>query len=430
MKRVWTMVFGLVVGLSALPVGADQFHYNNALVGERAMGLGGAYCAVADDASGVVYNPAGLAFALSNDISGSATVPLSAKTTEYLKTIENKSFIEKSQGKFSPFVGSLLKLDHILQGLVFAFGLWTSDAELKDQNDIIVANNIPRFHRTVNLRASTDYVGVSFAKRFGSTISLGIGANYFSTDELLQEYQDALTVAAETPIFQVLNQNIRQRLSVSGVEPVLGLQMVFGKLTLGLMAKVPIIMSQKFENGIERHIAFVDSNLTVIDPTGGTTPTLTRAVVQTEDENPIGAWPAEYRLGTALFATTTLMWSLDVVHRSAADGNVNYYDRNAVTNFSTGVEWYITSSLPLRMGYFTNYDARPDVVQGKKDQRDHIDYHGASVFLGWVQPNSSISFGTVVQTGSGKAQKIGGSERIQEVEGTSYALAYSASHNF
>ena len=51
---------------------ADQYHYHNIILGDRAMGLGGAFVGVSDDASGVYYNPAGLGFALSNDISGSA----------------------------------------------------------------------------------------------------------------------------------------------------------------------------------------------------------------------------------------------------------------------------------------------------------------------------------------------------------------------
>jgi hypothetical protein len=438
---VWMRhLVGLCGGLAGISAVADQFHYNNALVGERAMGLGGAYCAVADDASGVVYNPSGLAFALSNDISGSATVPISGRKIEYKKTIEDKSFTENSEGKFSPFVGTLWKMDHISPGLVFAFGFWTSDAELKDQNDLIELpdKGITRFHRTVNLRASTDYIGAAFAKRFGSKLSLGLGVNYFSTDELLQEYQDALTVADfTTPLFQVLTQNIRQRLTVSGLEPVLGAQAVFGRLTLGLMIKTPIIMSQNFENGVERHIMTIDANRVAQSA-------ITRGVVDKEQESPIGNWPAEYRLGAALFASTTLMWSFDVSHRTGAEGEVSYYDRDAVTNIGTGLEWYATSSLPVRLGFFTNYDARPEVKkcpasvatnkecqeQGFTDQRDHVDYNGLSLFIGWVQPNSSISFGGVVQSGSGQAQKIGSSRNIQDVEAMSYALAYSASHNF
>lgn len=37
--------------------------------GDRASGLGGAYTAVADEPSGAYYNPAGLAFAVGNELS-------------------------------------------------------------------------------------------------------------------------------------------------------------------------------------------------------------------------------------------------------------------------------------------------------------------------------------------------------------------------
>ena len=61
------------------------------------MGMGGAFTAVADDASAIVYNPAGLGFALSNDLSGSANAFYQRKVT-YKKTIGSKDFVEKSGG--------------------------------------------------------------------------------------------------------------------------------------------------------------------------------------------------------------------------------------------------------------------------------------------------------------------------------------------
>jgi long-chain fatty acid transport protein len=38
---------------------ADEFHFSNLLVGERPSGLGGAFTALSDDHTGMVYNPAG-----------------------------------------------------------------------------------------------------------------------------------------------------------------------------------------------------------------------------------------------------------------------------------------------------------------------------------------------------------------------------------
>ncbi|MDH5258366.1 MAG: hypothetical protein OEX07_10165, partial [Gammaproteobacteria bacterium] len=41
---------------------ADQYHYNNVLIGNRASGMAGAYVAVSDDPSGLYYNPSGIVY--------------------------------------------------------------------------------------------------------------------------------------------------------------------------------------------------------------------------------------------------------------------------------------------------------------------------------------------------------------------------------
>ena len=79
------------------------------------MGLGGAFGAVADDASAIIYNPAGLGFALSNDLSGSANA-FYQRNVRYKKALGTKDFEEKSSGTLAPFFGGLQKLDHLLPG--------------------------------------------------------------------------------------------------------------------------------------------------------------------------------------------------------------------------------------------------------------------------------------------------------------------------
>lgn len=436
---------------AATPALADQFHYHNIVVGERAMGLGGAFTAVADDASALIYNPAGLGFALSNDLSGSANAFYQRKVT-YKKALGSKDFVEKSGGTLAPFFGGLQKLDNLWPGLAVAFGLYAQDSELKNQNDLIVGTNsepLERFHRTVNTRGSTTGLGIAAAKRILSNFSVGFGTNYIMIDELIQEYQDTVynknlscipqAAPASRPNWEVctgndfldkafIQQNSRYHLKSTALEFNLGAQLAVGTWSFGLNARMRKMITDELEYGVDSRtniglISEVDSrqNVAIVDQAS--------TLVDTKFEDPLKTLPTEIRAGVAWFPSSTLLWTFDTIHNTKADGGQDQYDRLAVTNFATGVEYYITPSIPLRTGFFTNYDARPEVDSGKSAQADHIDYMGYSVFGGWVQPNSQIAGGVILQTGDGKAQKLGDAT-IQSVEALSYTLAVSATHSF
>ena len=55
--------FGFIISfLLATTAVADEYHYVNTFNGSKVAGLGGAYTAIADDLSAMLYNPAGLSF--------------------------------------------------------------------------------------------------------------------------------------------------------------------------------------------------------------------------------------------------------------------------------------------------------------------------------------------------------------------------------
>ena len=426
MRLVVKSIFILALSkLSSLSY-ADQFHYANVLLGDRAMGLGGAFTAVADDASGLVYNPAGLAFSLSNDISGSANAFYQKKVT-YKETIGKEDFVENSAGSLAPFFGGLQKVDSMIPGVAVAFGLFSRDSELKDQDDNIsdLSLGIRRFHRTVNIRASTGGFGIALAKRLISSLSMGVSFTWLTVDELTQEYQDAKTASSSGVVEQLLTQNIRQRLTAAALEIGFGLQYsLTPRISIGLNLKVPTMISQSFENGRETTTIKTSNSYN----TGSNT--VMRVINdQQKEENPLGTWPSEYRFGVAWFISTSLLWTADYVSFSEAKGDLSVYEREAVQNFATGLEYYITPPMPLRIGYFTNNDARAEVDEKKANQQDHIDYKGFSLFIAWVQPNSQVAIGGIRQVGEGKAQKLGG-YTVQKVEAEATTFALSATHNF
>ena len=486
----WAVKIALVAGfLWGTPAAiADQFHYHNIIVGDRALGLGGAYGAVSDDASGIYYNPAGMAFALNNDISGSANTYFN-RTVTYKETVFDEDFVEESGSQVPSFFGGLQKLDKYVKGLVAGFATWTTDSDLKDQDDLIrnkVEGNIDirRFHRTVNQRASTSYAGVGAGYRVLPNLGVGFGLAYFSVDELVQEYQDTIQSVDGGSIYTLLNQNIRQHLSAAGIQPILGIQYAIGGvLSMGLTVKPGVILTETLAFDSERRIsAFSGSQLETLEAgeREASLATLQSIQERQESEDALGGWPLETRLSFAWFASTRLLWTLDLTYHAAVSNAGSFqpfevcrnsddqviscsdpssvgtienklYEREAVLNYATGLEYYVIPSLPLRLGIFTNFDARPEVDEATPDdataaqttkrscsyadfytkycnQPDHIDYYGGSVFAAYVTPQSQISVGFIVQSGSGKAQKKGGHE-VQDVEALATTFAFSATHN-
>ncbi len=446
---------------------ADQFHYHNFLIGDRAIGIGGAYTAISDDASGVFYNPAGLAYALNNDISGSANAIYGRKVI-YKEAIASQDFKEESSGSVPSFFGGLQKLDNILNGLVFAFGIYTDNSELKDQNDLIEDKNLgvpspcsngktrnpfilERYHRTSNQRSTTLNIAGGFGYRILPRLAVGVGLNYMNVDELIQEYQDVRQQAnacndsgVSVDYTAVRAQNIRQRLEAYGLQPVLSMQAVITeRLSWGLTLKVGQYVSQSLDNSSEaRNMQAGDTDQKAIDAASAqnkSAVTSGTAISQINDhvksQKPLGEPALEIRTGLAYFHSTRLLLSADVNYHGAVSNAEDMdtlgkaYEKQAVIDYAVGGEYYITPSVPIRLGWFTNYDARPKLVAGQQGQRDHIDYNGESIFLAWVQPNSQIGAGFIFQQGWGEAQKIGSSAVIQKVSASSYTFAFSATHS-
>lgn len=461
----WAVATGFLSLLSG-SAWADQYHYNNLLIGTRALGMGGAFAAIADDASGVHYNPAGIAYALSNDISGSANAFYNKKI-EYKKVLGDDPFIEESTGSVAPFFGGLQKLEKYVPGLVAAFGVYHVDSDLKDQDtsikDTAIGTSIlENFHRTSNSRQSTTFAGAAVGYRPTPHVAVGFGVNYLNIDELVQEYQDiqqsGLGKNTDNTVSVIWNykaQNIREHLKVYGAQPTLGIQIsVPMGLALGLTVKKSIVASQSFEYATDVQASQISADQkAALDKSGRAAGYLTNGGTTTVFKKAVGSLPVEGRFGLAWFASPKFLWAFDVdYHGAVTDAKGPYLDveeqrprfaREAVVNYHTGFEWYVAPSFPLRAGAFTNRDARPQVVKGEYEpgtqpcndaafakkycnQTDHIDYFGESLFIAWVQPNTQTAAGVILQQGTGKGQKLAGSPLVQDVSASSLTFAFSA----
>lgn len=450
---------------------AELNYYNNVIVGDRAAGLGGAFAGIADDASGVVYNPAGLAFSLSDTVSGSANAYYMKRTT-YEDIVGDSDFEEKSQGYFPSFIGGLKRLDSVSKNLAAGFAIYASDYEFKDQDDFIrdPAQRIESFHRTVNRRASTLHIAFGVAKRVVDNVSVGLGLGVALTDEIAQEYQDSairLDLNAlnldRTPagsnkgdIYRAISSNQRSRLQAYGFEPALGIQaMFFDALSLGIMARTTFYFSQSLEVNVDATTLHHYPDFSIVQPGDLVRPddaekasvarfeeiasgkidrvTPSReysrgAVGKARYEDPFDNGPTELRAGAAYFVNTRLLLAADATHHLPVASAFKDLRRNAVTNVHVGCEYYMTPSFPMRLGLFTNNDARDKPDAGNAaDER--VNYVGSSLFFAWALPNSQIGAGATAQAGRGKARKIRGDDSIQDVRSWSATLLLSATHS-
>lgn len=445
---------------------ADLFHFNNFLLGDRAIGLGGAYTAIADDASAVVYNPAGMAFAQASGFSGSANA-FYWKNATYKDTIGTDDFVEKSSGSVPSFFGGLQQLPALGHGSAFGFAVYAPDSDSKSQDDNIVKPDlgVENFHRTINAQASTTYFGVGFGTRFNSRLAVGIGANVIKIDELTQEYQDA-TLPTNTydlvlepqaqsrgNLFVDTTQNTKFVYSFLAIEPLVGFQFaLIDTLVLGVTYRHPMIFDQNLDLSLDAQslYRFADyTPLTAVDispdskevwasrkenglklskrtPTSAS-PGLGKGKIKIDE--PLGGLHSEARLGLAWFASSRFLLTSDFSYRFAPPkAEIGILNTEDVWNAHIGLEAYPASYLPVRLGLFTNHDARPEPSPTKAGQPDHIDYYGAALALAWASGGSQIGGGIVGQYGTGKSQKLSGSYKIQEVEASFYSIVVSTSY--
>ena len=95
---------------------SDDFHVINGFWGDRAIGLAGSYTALGDDASGMVYNPAGMVYS-QNKYNTISTTNFRNFTKNYENAISPGQNYKFYSNSYVPnFMGSLVKFDSFVLG--------------------------------------------------------------------------------------------------------------------------------------------------------------------------------------------------------------------------------------------------------------------------------------------------------------------------
>ena len=396
---------------------ADEFHYNNLLIGDRASGMAGAYTAIADDASGMYYNPAGIAYVTDKNFSASVNA-YSSQTKTYDNVIGGKPFVRTSNALLANYFGIVKPIGQ----LKFGFSYAVPDAVNEDLNQVV--RNVPSlisnydFTINLNLRDNTYNVGPSLAAAINKDLAIGLTLYAHQRNTLIIQNQFLARINGT-------NQwtNSYFHLSESGLRPIVGLTWSpLEKLSLGFSLSKTFLLNSR----ASRQDTCVntstptncDSNATLVFPFK--VPTLTNFDAERK-------YPIRTTLGAAYFASSSLLMSVDVTYHTAVVDPV-FSNKVATLDGAVGMEYYLNKKWAIRTGLFSNVANTPNIQAGVTSVEEHIDLYGGSMSVTHFTGDTSVTLGGNLSYGLGLAQIGTPSTDVQRASTFGWTMFLSSSY--
>lgn len=408
--------FTLLCSLFAIPAIADEYHYNNILIGDRAAGMGGAYTAISDDPSGLFYNPAGIAYVQGSNVSVSANAFHQTKTV-YKSVLGGNDYERDSSALLPNFFGIIQPLGKGRIGFSYA----VPDSIVEDQNQTFY--NLPgttttRYAINFNKSDNTYNFGPSYALELTKEFSLG--ATLYAHYRQNEWIQNQLT-NKNTGKYEWLNQFYKT--TEWGIKPIIGLMWSpTSKVAAGLsLSKVSVFHSDTVYQAI--CAGDTPGSCQGLDPTYqlGTAPV--RVISPSSTKR---AYPLTAKIGAAYFPSKVLIVSGDFSYYAKAKDDA-FGDKEATWNIALGTEYYLNEKWAVRGGFFTDRANTPKINSGDVNALDHVDLYGGSLSASYFTRQSSITIGSAYRYGAGKSQILGGTQ-IQDVKAQAWTHTLSASY--
>lgn len=429
------------LALTACQLQADEYHYRDILIGDRAAGLGGAFTAIADDASGLYYNPAGVVYSPIPRVSGSVSA-YNYRTTEYsslTKANPDQTWTRTSSGMVANYFGVVQPLGTGSVG----FSIAVPNFDLENQNDEFIKINgsqrLSAYMNEGNPQKVDQYIdfnnedrtllfGPSYGVQLASNFSVGATLYGYYRQRETTNWQYVYAKSALGEFEDTLYQKIQTR--ELGVQPRLGIMWSpIEKLSLGLMVQHTFIASQSPE---ERN-----SNITTFREVGSSDvkrldidDDLNYIEISADDKlpdprmvsTPDNDLPTEINLGVAFFPSNELLYSFDFSYATKTD----VYE--STWNAAAGAEYFLSPVWAVRGGLFTNNANTSSNVA--RDGRDHVNLFGTAFSVSRYTPSSNISLGVNYSYGEGEANLFSRSDHTQDITVQSLSAYISASASF
>lgn len=416
---------GVVVALvEPSRAGAQALYYRSIPVGERAIGLGGAFTGVASDPSAAYFNPAGMTTGGRFDLLGSfSSLVFTRKRFDsaFDTPGSDGSFTTKGTTTLPRFIGTVVRFGRAKNGTDHQFALGYSTLEVARD---ALGDGITEATEALSLdvRVFSDYVsrwyGLSFAAQV--TRKSSVGFTVYLADQGVGYNEDiGLATGGEfNPLTQVRlggeSATTSGTASVSAYHfvPRLGwLHQINPRWRVGVMFQTPGIPLKQRGNNVRRLTGVSDSADSVF------------FVAEQSDLEANLPIPFELDAGFGFQINETTLLSVDVAvsgpigdklvitppdELQEIDGEVGVYfanstKRRAVPNAAIGAE-HKFGKVTVAGGFFTNISAAPNVPATATEYTpDQVSMYGASFAVGLDTNGYRFTAGATGMFGVGDA---------------------------
>ncbi len=415
--------------LSASGLSTSDLNYINDHVGGRAIGMGGAFCAVSDDPSGAYYNPAGMIFAIDNQISLSVN-SYKSKTTKIDGVIGGKDYIQDISSFYPSFFGVIQTFGKYKVGFSFV----NINNEILDQDSYFKNLNLTdsagepvksEFLMNYNISENTMLAGPSFSTFISQNVSFGLSFYGLKSSKQQIANQMVINNSANEKTYEIINLYITD--DMYGLLPVFGLQyMPFKEIAFGTSLQYGYILSHKRQTQYFMKSSAGGSDMNAVD--SDDVPLV--QLVNSKGKVTSSKYPLVWRNGIAYFPSEKLILSFDIIAHLAIAGFSDMYFDTPVQNtfnWAAGMEYFVIDQFPIRFGIFTNMANTPEVSKSLQNQEMHINMYGGSTSISWQTKSSAVTLGGYLQYGEGEAQAVGGTTQTQKASILLYSIALTGS---
>lgn len=414
----------LFVGSFESTTDAQALYYRSIPIGERAIGMGGAYTAIADDPSATYYNPAGLMEGGRFSILGSlSSIVFTRQTTEnaFTSPLGTQELQSSTSTTLPHFVGTTVKFGKQRFGdrrWAVAYSSFEIARERLSSSFSTIEES-----GSVDLRLNDNYRvrywGVSIATRIKKDVSIGLSA--FLANQTYN-YNEQLGLAAGGTLqpdgIRVDGSSFTRSTGLG----VTGWSFVF---RLGALYRV----NSRWQVGfmLQPPNAPLSQDGSVFRRTTTTTPDeSTFFLFDQGDYDTRYRIPFELRVGTRwrIDGLNTLSWGVSI-HGPVRERSVfpippelegirgvlgtyfaNSTQRRWTPNAAIGIE-HLFGKAVVAGGLFTNISAAPSVPDSSDVYRsDQISMFGASVSIGIDTKGYRLTFGATGYFGRGDALAV------------------------